>query len=261
VTNGPSDSSTFYRRIGDQWAAHYDSLTPPLGPESPMIRCITDVAGPGRRVLELGLGTGRVALALSAAGFDVTGIEISPGMLEVFRQKPGASDIRVLEGNFATADVGVGYDLVVCVFNTLYSFRTQQEQLEALRRAAAALVAGGRLLVEGFSPHQMDFQRGQAWLIRDVSEDVVHATASVHRAAEQQIDTQHLTLRPSGISFLPTALRYIWPSELDCLARLAGLELQERWGSYAREPFTSASPLHVALYAKPDDERADLVRP
>jgi SAM-dependent methyltransferase len=244
-----------YRAIGDAWAPIYDALTPPLDIRSPMIRFLVEMLSPGHRLLEFGAGTGRVALALTAAGFDVTGIEISPRMIDVLRSKPGAAAVRIIEGNFARVRSSEKFDAVVCVYNTLYSLLTQEEQLEALRRAEEYLLPGGRLVVEGFSPLQMRFHQNQAVVATDVSSSCASIAASVHSPAQQRITTQHVQFTGQGIQLLPVAIRYLWPSEIDCLGRLAGLELRSRWGSWDSAPFSDASSLHVAVYEKPMSAR------
>jgi len=147
-----------------------------------------------------------------------------------------------VEGQFA---------LVYVAFNTFFALPTQDDQLRCFAAVASRLAPGGRFVIEAFVPDLTRFTRDQTLLVQRIDTAAVHLEATRHDAAAQRVWSQHVVVREDGIRLFPVELRYAWPSELDLMARLAGLHLAERWGGWARQPFTAASAAHVSVYARP----------
>lgn len=238
------DDTTYGERIAEV----YDTLFAEY--EEDAIALLTDLAD-GGRVLELGIGTGRMALPLAARGLDVVGIDISPAMVEKLRAKPGGDTIRVVRGSFAEIPLEGRFDLIFVVFNTFFGLLTQQEQVKCFASVAAHLAEGGRFLVEAFVPDLARFEDHQTVRLVELSENTVRLNAAEHDIVKQQLTSQHVLLSPKGVRLYPAKLRYAWPSELDLMAALAGLSLKERWGSWQRQPFTRDSTKHISVYGQP----------
>ena len=202
----------------------------------------------GRRALELGLGTGRVALPLAARGVKVHGIDASPAMVAKLRQKPGGAAIPVEIGNFADVRIGGRFALVYVVFNTFFGVLTQDEQVQCFSRVAKRLAAGGAFVIEAFVPDLSRFDRGQRTSTLLLDDDRAIIDAATIDYANQVVRSQHILISDSGIRRYPVVLRFAYPSELDLMARLAGMRLRERFGGWDRSPFTSSSPVHVSVY-------------
>jgi SAM-dependent methyltransferase len=232
---------------GDRIADLYDRMA--VAPPDPAdcVDRLAELAGPGP-ALELGIGTGRVALPLAARGVQVHGIDASAAMAERLRAKPGGDAIRVGLGDFAGVPVEGAFPLVYVVFNTFFSLLTQDDQVRCFAQVAAHLAPGGAFVVEAFVPDPTLHPGGQSVRTRHLGLDLVQLDLALHDPATQRVDFQHVLLAGDGARLLPGAIRYAWPSELDLMARLAGLRLRERWGGWRREPFTSASGQHVSLY-------------
>ncbi|MDP9295075.1 MAG: methyltransferase domain-containing protein [Actinomycetota bacterium] len=199
-------------------------------------------------VLELAIGTGRIALPLKERGIDVHGIDISESMVAKLREKPGGSDIPVTMGNFADVPVEGSYKLIYLVFNTLFALLTQAEQIRCFESVMAHLDPGGVFVIECFVPDIARFDRGQRVQTTHVSLDGVDLDVSVHHPAAQRVDSQHVSIEGDSMRTYPVFLRYAWPSELDLMARLAGLSLRKRWGGWKQEPFGDDSGRHVSIY-------------
>jgi SAM-dependent methyltransferase len=235
----------------DEWIAQrYDSLWPELLDPSLLdsaVDLLADLAGSGP-ALEFGIGTGRLAIPLSQRGVDVHGIELSPAMVAALRAKPGAHGIGVTIGDFATADVGLTFQLVYLARNTITNLTTQDEQVECFRNAAAHLKPGGCFVVENYIP---DLQR-----IPPGETNVVFAATPTHVAFEEydiaeQVAVSHHSWAIDGeLRTLSSPHRYLWPAELDLMARLARMKLSHRWGGWNRERFTSGSRSHVSVWQK-----------
>ncbi|MCL9758189.1 class I SAM-dependent methyltransferase [Frankia sp. AiPa1] len=207
-------------------------------------------AGAGH-ALELGIGTGRVALPLAARGTKVVGIDASPRMLEKLRDKPGASGLELRLGDFGDLDLPGGhFSLVYVVFSTFCGLPDQEAQVRCFAAVAAALRPGGQFVVEAFVPDPTRFGRGQRVDVDRFTEDATHLNAAVHDPVAQRIRNRRLVLGPDGVRNYPVDLRYAWPSELDLMGRLAGLEFAERWGGWSGEPFTAASATHISIWRK-----------
>jgi SAM-dependent methyltransferase len=238
-----------YRKetYGDRIAAVYDALMPVLPDPADCADRLAELAGPGP-ALELGIGTGRVALPLASRGVEVHGIDASEAMVERLRAKPGGDAITVTFGDFADVPVEGSYPLVYVVFNTFFSLLTQEDQVRCFAAVAGHLALGGAFVVTGFVPDQTLHPGGQSVRTVQLGLDQVRLDAALHDPVAQRVDFQHVVLSGGGIRLYPGAVRYAWPSELDLMARLAGLRLRERWGGWRREPFDRASGGHVSVY-------------
>jgi SAM-dependent methyltransferase len=234
---------------GAAWADDYDAIYP----EAPkaMIDRLAEFAGSGR-VLELAIGTGRVAVPLAARGVDLLGIDISEEMVGRMRGKPGGAEIPVVIGDFTEIPVQGTFRLAFLVFNTLFALETQDDQIHCFQSVAAHLELGGHFVLEAFFPDVTRFDRGQRLGVLEVKLDGIQVEASRHDRVTQQIASQRVHITSEGVKLLPVAVRYAWPSELDLMARLAGLELEHRWGGWDREPFGDESRSHVSVYRKGD---------
>jgi SAM-dependent methyltransferase len=235
---------------GDRIADVYDALMVDLPDPADCVDRLAELAGPGP-ALELGIGTGRVALPLAARGVEVHGIDASPAMVERLRAKAGGEAIPVTFGDFADVPVEPvegGYPLVYVVFNTFFALLTQEDQLRCFAGVARHLAPGGAFALQGFVPDLTLYTGGQSVRATHLGLDHVRLDVARHDPVAQRVDFQHLLLTGDGIRLLPGALRYAWPAELDLMARLAGLRVRERWGGWRREPFGAASCLHVSVY-------------
>lgn len=205
----------------------------------------------GGPALELAIGTGRVALPLAARGIRVDGIDFSPAMVARLRAKPGGDQIAVTLGNFADVPVEGAYRLIFVVFNTLFNLLSQDDQVRCFENVAAHLTDGGSFVVEAFVPAYLTRLRdGQYVDAETIAVNEVRLDVGRHDPVRQLLEESHVVLSPDGVRVFPIVTRYAWPSELDLMARLAGLRLKERWGGWNREPFTGASGKHVSVYGR-----------
>jgi SAM-dependent methyltransferase len=236
---------------GDRIASVYDAWVDPIvgANTEPAVAFLAELAG-GGPALELGIGTGRVALPLAERGVSVAGIDASPAMIERLRAKPGGAEIPVAIADFADVGVEGRFRLIYVVFNTFFVLLEQDAQVRCFRNVAARLSDDGVFLIEAFVPDPSMYDRGQRVSATRVEVDRIALDASRIDLATQRIDSMHVFVGAEGLSLWPVQLRYAWPSELDLMARLAGLELRQRWASWAREPFTSSSGGHVSVYGK-----------
>jgi SAM-dependent methyltransferase len=231
---------------GDKIAPRYDEHTR-IDP-TPAVNRLAELAN-GGRALELGIGTGRIALPLRERGVQIHGIDASAEMIALLRQKPGGAEIPVTPGDFADVEVDEAFSLIFVAFNTFFGLLTQEDQLRCFRNAAAHLAPGGVFVIEAFVPDLARFDRGQRVSSSWVEEEAVTLEASVHDAANQRVDTTLVFLSDGSVELYPLKIRYAWPSELDLMATLAGLRLLDRWGGWEKEPFSSESGSHVSVYA------------
>jgi SAM-dependent methyltransferase len=239
------DITTYGERIAeiyDQW---------PGVPQNTdaLVAGLTRLAGSGP-VLELGIGTGRIALPLAQHGLSVHGIDASPAMVAQLRQKPGGEHIPVTLGNFADVAVEGRFTLIFVVFNTFFGLPSQDDQVRCVQGVARHLTDDGVFVLEAFVPDLTRFDHGQRVEARQVATDRVSLDTSVHDPVRQRVMSQHVVLTEQGIRLYPVQIRYAWPSELDLMARLAGLRLRNRWAGWAGEPFTAASGSHVSVYGR-----------
>jgi len=237
------DEATYGERIADV----YDTLSEVPTDTIESVAMLAELAG-GGRVLELGIGTGRLALPLRQGGIDVEGIDASPAMVDRLLSKPGGREIPVTVGNFADLEVHGKFSLIFVAFNTFFALPSQEDQLRCFGAVSMHLGPGGAFLIEAFVPDLSQFDRGQRLHAMDVEMALVRIDAARHDPVAQRIVAQHVVFTEAGIRLYPVQLRYCWPSELDLMARLAGLRLENRWGGWLREPFTAASGRHVSVY-------------
>jgi SAM-dependent methyltransferase len=201
-------------------------------------------------VLELAIGTGRIALPLAQRGIDVRGIDASEEMVARLRSKPGGDRIPVSIGDFADVAVEGEFTLVYVVFNTLFALQTQDAQVSCFENVAAHLADGGVFVVEAFVPDLSRFDRDQRIETLRVGLEEVWMDVARHYPAEQRVESQHVRIGADGTRLLPVQIRYAYPSELDLMARLAGLALRDRFNDWKRAPFTGSSGTCVSVYGE-----------
>jgi SAM-dependent methyltransferase len=223
------DISTY----GDAIADVYDEVHAELDPAE-AVALLAELAGAGP-VLELAIGTGRIALPLAERGLEVHGIDASQAMVAKLREKPGGDRIPVTMGDFADVDVEGRYSLVFVAFNTFFGLLTQEDQVRCFENVGTRLAEGGVFVLEAFVPDLTRFDRGQRVSVLNIEVDSVRLDVDRHDAVAQTVEAQHVLLSRSGIRFQPVRIRYAWPSELDLMARLAGLRLRDRWAGWNRE--------------------------
>lgn len=204
---------------------------------------------PGGRALEFAIGTGRVALPLSDRGVTVAGIDTSEAMVEVLRGKPGADRIEVVIGDMAGGTVDGTFDLVYLVFNTITNLLTQSAQVACFRNAARHLRPGGRFVIETFVPNLRGLPPGAIGQVFRIADD--RAGFDTFDLLNQGLVSHHYTVAEGNAGVFHSHHRYVWPSELDLMAELAGLTPVERWADWSRAPFTADSPGHVSVWRKP----------
>lgn len=233
-------------------AQHYDEDAADLAtPEvlGPTVEFLRRAAG-GGAALELAVGTGRVALPLVAAGVPVTGIELSPAMVRRLREKADEATVPVVLGDMATATAPGAFSLVYLVFNSISNLRTQDEQVACFANAERHLEPGGRFVLELGVPQLRRLPPGQLAAPFDVSER--HLGFDVYDLVGQGLESHHVWRDPDGAVRTGTGrFRYVWPAECDLMARLAGLELEQRVADWDGSPFTSDSTSHVSVWRKP----------
>jgi SAM-dependent methyltransferase len=235
--------------LGDRWAGAYADLT--FGPDPALavefLAALGDGAG---RVLELGIGGGRVALPLTRRGITVEGIEASQAVLDRLRATPGAESIPVTVGDMADVAVDGPFRLVYLVWSGLFHLPSQARQVDCFRNAARVLAPGGSFVIECFVPGPSLFDRGVE--VNAVTDDSASMTLTRHDPVAQRIFTQRIRFGDGRkVRMFPVAMRYCWPSELDLMAELAGLRLRERYADFSRAPFGADSRRHVSVYEKP----------
>jgi len=233
---------------GDRWAEVYDEHHAEYDP-APAVEFLAGLAG-DRRVLELAIGTGRVALPLAARGIAVEGIDASEAMVQRLRAKPRGASIAVVIGDMAQVPATGPFGLVYLVFNTLFGLLSQDRQAACFRNVAGVLGPDGVFVIECFVPDLSRFDRDQRVDARAVTEDSAILEVSRHDAAQQRVTTQIITFDGQGTHLRPVALRYSWPSELDLMAQQAGLRLRGRYRGWDRQPFDSSSDGHVSVYGR-----------
>jgi SAM-dependent methyltransferase len=237
------DDPAFY---GDKWADTFDEQEGEVDPTA-AVDFLAGIAG-GGRVLELGIGTGRVALPLAGRGLTVEGVDASQAMVERLRAKPGGTSIPVVIGDMVQVPVPGKFELAYLITSALFSLLDQSRQVECFRNVARALGPSGVFVIECYVPEPTRYARGQLVQALAVSENSVTVEFSRHYAVEQRVTTQFITLDGQGMHVLPVAIRYSWPSELDLMAEMAGLRLRERYGDWNRRPFDARSRKHISVY-------------
>lgn len=230
-------------------ASVYDRLSP-RGDEDETVAFLQRLVGDGS-ALELAIGTGRIALPLADLGVTVEGIDFSQSMVAELRRKPGGDRIPVTIGDFANVAVTGSYRLVYLVFNTLFNLLSQDEQVRCFANVAEHLTSDGSFVVEAFVPSFLYRLRGGQYVdAESIAVDEVRLDVGRHDPVGQRLDESHVTLTSDGIRLDPIVCRYAWPSELDLMARIAGLELADRWAGWSGEPLAATSARHVSVYAR-----------
>jgi SAM-dependent methyltransferase len=222
----------------------------PRGDESAAVAFLQRLAH-GGPVLELAIGTGRIALPLAAQGLHVDGVDLSPAMVAKLRAKAGGDELSVTMGDFADVPVPGSYRLIYLVFNTLFNLLTQDDQVRCFENVATHLTDDGSFVVEAFVPDFLYRLRDNQYVDAEaVGVSEVWLDVGRHDPVAQRLDETHVALTGTGVRLYPIVCRYAWPSELDLMARIAGLRLKERWGGWSNEPFTASSSLHVSVYGR-----------
>jgi hypothetical protein len=236
--------------FGERIAAGYDESSAVMFDPAviePAVDLLAELAG-GGAALEFAIGTGRIALPLAGRGVKVAGIDNSEAMLARLRAKPGAENVDALVGDMATTRVDGEFSLVYLVFNTIFNLVTQDGQVACFQNAAAHLDSGGRFVIEARVPELQRLPLGQTVLPWRADPDGM--SYYVYDTVSQGVSGRHYEFVDGRVVSNPIEMRYAWPSELDLMARLAGLRLQDRWAGWDRAPFTGLSPSHVSVYEK-----------
>jgi len=202
----------------------------------------------GGRALELGIGTGRVALPLQELGVEVHGIDASQAMLDRLRAKPGGENLPVTLGSFADLSVDGQYTMIYVLFNTFYALLTQEEQIRCFQNVAHHLEPSGLFVIEAFVPDLNRYRDLQDVRAAQVGVNEVRLDVSQLDPVKQLITTEHLVLEEGGVHLYPVKLRYAWPSEFDLMARIAGLHLKHRWSTWEKAAFSKESGKHISVY-------------
>jgi SAM-dependent methyltransferase len=240
------DDGYFDERI----AARYDESSADMFLPSvvePVIDFLVEIAG-GGRALELGIGTGRIALPLTQRGVPVHGIELSKAMIARLRGKAGGEDIGVTIGDFAKATVDATFSLAYLVYNTITNLTTQAAQTACFRNVAAHLEPDGCFVIEVMVPDLQRLPPGETARVFHVSE--ARWGIDEYDVASQGLTSHHFEIVDGRLERFSAPYRYVWPAELDLMAQLAGMRLRERWSGWKREPFTSDSRKHVSVWEK-----------
>jgi SAM-dependent methyltransferase len=230
---------------GERIALVYDDLY--QGYDERAIAVLKELAGSGP-ALELGIGTGRIALPLQRAGVEVHGIDASPAMLERLRAKPGGERIPLTVGSFAELPAEGQFTLIYVMFNTFFALLTQEEQVQCFKNAARLLAPGGAFLMEAFIPDLARFPDKQT--VRAINVDTNGVQIDVTRVdvLNQHISSQHVVMTENGVRLYPVKLRYAFPAELDLMAHVAGMRLRARWSDWNRVSCSAASGKHISVY-------------
>jgi SAM-dependent methyltransferase len=237
--------------FGEPVAEHYDESTADLsGPATvdPVVSFLVDLSF-DETALELGIGTGRIALPLSQRGIRVHGIDLSEAMVARLRAKPGADRIGVTVGDFATTTVAGRFSVAYLVFNTIMNLTTQDEQVACFQNVAAHLQPGGCFVIEVMVPDLQRLPPGET--VRPFTVSATRLGFDEYDVASQGLVSHHYWAVDGKLEGNSMPFRYVWPAELDLMARLAGMSLRERWRGWKREPFTSDSRNHVSVWQKP----------
>jgi SAM-dependent methyltransferase len=237
--------------FGERVAERYDESSADMFEPAvvdPAVDFLAELAGSGA-ALELGIGTGRIALPLAQRGIRVHGIDLSEAMVARLRAKPGVEDIEVTIGDFATTRVEGTFSVAYLVFNTIMNLTTQDEQVACFENVAAHLEPGGCFVIEVGVPALQRLPPGETVRAFDIS--ATHLGFDEYDVVSQGLISHHYSVVDGKLELHSVPFRYVWPSELDLMARLAGMRLRERWSGWKREPFASDSRKHVSVWEKP----------
>lgn len=236
--------------FGEAVAATYDDDPEISDPAAidPVVDFLAELAGEGS-ALELGIGTGRIALPLARRGVPVHGIDLSRAMIARLRAKPGSENIETTLGDFASVVIDGSFAVAYLVFNTIGNLVTQEEQIACFRNAAAHLEPGGCFVVEVGVPDLRRLPPGEKY--RVFRADADRWGIDEYDVVRQGLISHHFRLREGKLERKSVPFRFVWPSELDLMAQMAGLVLRERWGGWDRQPFTGESQKHISVWEKP----------
>ena len=238
--------STYGDRVADVYDDWYAGGGP-FGDAAGAVSFLRELAGPGP-ALELGIGTGRVALPLVEAGVEVHGIDTSEAMVSKLRAKKAGDRVPVTIGDFRDFELETRFRVVYVVFNSFFGLLSQDDQVSCFQAVARHLVDDGAFAMEAFLPDLARFDRGQRVSAVDVTGGEVRLDVSMHDPIAQRSDNQHVVIREDGIRLYPVKLRYASMSELDLMGRIAGMRLRERWADWDRSALSSASGKHVSVW-------------
>ena len=216
----------------------------------PVVDFLAELADSGK-ALEFGVGTGRIALPLSMKGVEVHGIDLSQAMLAKLAEKPGGDRISVVQGDFAITSCECSFSLVYLIFNTIMNLTTQYEQVKCFQNAASHLDPGGSFVIEVMVPTLQLIPFGETNRVFEFRDD--HWGVDTYDIVSQRLTSHHFRIRDRQTEVSSIPFRYVWPSELDLMAKLANLELKARWGGWKKEAFTNISRYHVSVWEKPCD--------
>ena len=234
-------ASTF----GELYADEYDERHDP-GTTDQAVSLLTGLST-GRQTLELAIGTGRVAIPMAQQGVQISGLDGSPEMLEKLKEKSGTLDIPSSVADMSDFQLSKTFGFAFLVFNTFYNLTSQEAQVNCFKSTANHLEAGGHFLLEMFVPN---FELFSGVRVRDMTMNTMVIEGAEHDPVTQTVEFQRALLKEGSVSLHPLAMRYAWPSEIDLMARIAGFELESRWGDWQKGPFTADSKMHVSLYRK-----------
>ena len=240
---GPATYGDRIADVYDAWYGEADFLE-----TSASVDVLAELAGQGP-ALELAIGTGRVALPLADRDVEVHGVDASERMVARLREKPGGERIPVTIGDFADVAVDGEYRLIYVVFNTFFALPSQDDQVRCFENIAAHLSPDGAFAMDVFVPDPARFAGGRV-SVSEIGDDMLRLDTTKLDAVTQTSRSQHVVLTPSGATFYPVKVRWAYPPELDLMARLAGLRLEERWENWRRDPFTAESRQHVSVYRR-----------
>jgi SAM-dependent methyltransferase len=242
--------------FGERVAARYDFSEADMFEPAvvdPIVDFLAELAGKGS-ALELGIGTGRIALPLARRGVRVSGIDLSEAMVARLRAKPGGDEIDVTIGDFAATTVDGRFSVAYLVFNTIMNLTTQGEQVACFRNVADHLEPGGRFVVEVGVPDLRRLPPGES--VRAFTVEPTRLGFDEYDVAAQGLISHHYRMEDGALELHSVPFRYVWPAELDLMAQLAGMSLRERWDGWTREPFTSESTSHVSVWQTTPSSRS-----
>jgi len=237
-------AESFNERVAENYDKHV------RGDEDAAVAFLERLAN-GGPALELAIGTGRIAIPLAARGIRVEGIDISAAMINKLRSKPGGDNISANVGDCADVAVARRYRLIYIVFNSLFNLMTQENQVRCFQNAAAHLDDGGAFVVEGNLPTEFCQLRNNQYVdLEDIAVGEIGLDVARYDPVTQILEESHVTVSGQGVRFKPLVTRYIWPGEMDLMARLAGLSLKERWANWHRDPIKVSSTNCISVYGQ-----------
>jgi SAM-dependent methyltransferase len=234
---------------GEAWSAQYDDLFGQRDDPEEVIAALERLTD-GRSILDIGVGTGRLAVPLHDHGWRVAGIEASEAMISRLRARAGDRNITVHAGDMRTLRIDDQFDIALLAFSTLFLLPDQASQVQCVRNAVQHLAPMGQLVIEAFVPDHARWSEGRRVALSRWVDDGVEIEAARHDRARQAIEVRYLTLTGAGLGVRPLALRYAWPAEIDLMARLAGAELAQRWADWQGSSYGPTSQAHVSVYRR-----------